>query len=510
MSIPVVLIASSVILLLLVRWNSRKPKVPFPPGPPALPVLGHIMAIPAVDQGEFFSELAKTYGDIIHLHIPMRSYIVLNSVEASIELLEKRSHNYSDRPVLPLMELMGFFPTLSILGYGPRFRLHRRMVQQYFKRQDIAAYRPIQIRGSRVLLQNLMSAPDKRNDHLSQYASSILMRITFGYDLTSGDDKYLSVVKAASHVLETPGLLAGTIVDFFPILQHLPSWFPGGYYPGVARRARVIIQQMHDFPYHYVQEQMAKGQAKPSFMATNLEALNNQSGIPSNTIMDIKGAVGTVYVGGAETTWGTLSMFFLTMMLYPECQAKAQAEIDTVVGSGRLPDFDDRESLPYIECVLQETLRWNNVLPLGVPHCSLEDDIYNGMFIPKGSIVIANTRGMALNENTYSDPHTFNPSRYLSKPIGKGEPYPIAHFGFGRRVCPGRYFAEDSLWITIVSILATLHISKALDESGKEITPELKFTSGVSRHPAPFQCKIEPRNKAAQTLIEGADTTDYY
>ncbi|KAF9456731.1 cytochrome P450, partial [Collybia nuda] len=509
MSALTVGVVSGILLLLWVRWNSRRPRVPLPPGPPAHPVIGHLLTFPTSDQGEFFSELAKTYGDIIHLSIPMRSFIVLNSVEAAVELLEKRSHNYSDRPSFPLLELMGFFPTLGLLPYGSRFRLHRRMVQQYFKRQDVVNYRTLQIRGTRILLQNLVAAPEDRNSHLSQYASSILMRITFGYDLTSNNDVYLDLVKSVNRLLETPGLLTGTIVDFFPILQNLPSWFPGGYYPGVARRARPEIQKLHDFPLTYVQEQMAKGQAKPSFMATNLEALNNFSGIPSNTILDIKGAVGQVYAGGAETTWGTLSMFFMTMVLYPECQAKAHQEIDAVIGTKRLPDFEDRGSLPYVECLIQETLRWNNVLPLGLPHRSLEDDVYNGMFIPKGSIVFANTRGMSLNENVYSDPHTFNPSRYLPEPMGKGEPYPVAHFGFGRRACPGRYFADDSLYITMVSILATLHISKALDKNGKEIIPALKFTSGLSRHPEHFECKIKPRSEAARILIEQADTTDY-
>jgi len=72
----------------------------------------------------------------------------------------------------------------------------------------------------------------------------------------------------------------------------------------------------------------------------------------------------------------TLHAFILAMVLYPEVQAKAQAEIDTVVGLTRLPDFDDRPSLPYIEAILREMLRWNPTLPLGMYHCTT-----NGSFI---------------------------------------------------------------------------------------------------------------------------------
>jgi cytochrome P450 len=63
---------------------------------------------------------------------------------------------------------------------------------------------------------------------------------------------------------------------------------------------------------------------------------------------------------------GTLLVFLLAMVLYPEVQAKAQAEIDQVVGKDRLPDFDDRPKLPYMDAIMRETLRWNPVFPFGL------------------------------------------------------------------------------------------------------------------------------------------------
>ena len=85
-----------------------------------------------------------------------------------------------------------------------------------------------------------------------------------------------------------------------------------------------------------------------------------------------------------------MSWFFLAMALHPEVQAKAQAELDAVVGPDRLPEFSDRTALPYLNAVIKEALRWQNVLPLGVIHRSMADDEYNGYFIPKGSLVLAN------------------------------------------------------------------------------------------------------------------------
>jgi cytochrome P450 len=78
------------------------------------------------------------------------------------------------------------------------------------------------------------------------------------------------------------------------------------------------------------------------------------------------------------------------MSLYPDVQAKAQAEIDHVSGKERLPTPSDRNSLPYVNAVVNETLRWHTVAPLAIPHKSDEEDTVNGYFIPKGAILIPN------------------------------------------------------------------------------------------------------------------------
>lgn len=78
------------------------------------------------------------------------------------------------------------------------------------------------------------------------------------------------------------------------------------------------------------------------------------------------------------------------MVMHPEVQAKAQDEIDTIIGPGRLPVFGDEDSLPYLSAVVKECLRWQTALPNGIPHRLTADDHYNGYFLSAGSIVISN------------------------------------------------------------------------------------------------------------------------
>ena len=74
------------------------------------------------------------------------------------------------------------------------------------------------------------------------------------------------------------------------------------------------------------------------------------------------------------------------MVLHPVQQKKAQEEIDRVIGSDRLPTFDDRPFLPYVGALLREVLRFRPVTPLGFPHTALEDDVYEGFNFPKGRV----------------------------------------------------------------------------------------------------------------------------
>lgn len=72
------------------------------------------------------------------------------------------------------------------------------------------------------------------------------------------------------------------------------------------------------------------------------------------------------------------------MVVHPDIQQRAQAEIDRIVGEDRIPDMIDFETLSYVNCIVQELLRFNPPVPL-VPHSPTEDDTYNDYAIPKGT-----------------------------------------------------------------------------------------------------------------------------
>ena len=169
-----------------------------------------------------------------------------------------------------------------------------------------------------------------------------------------------------------------------------------------------------------------------------------------------------------------MAFWGLAMLAYPETQARAQAELDAVVGRTRLPTFADYPHLPYIRAMVKELLRWRPIVPLITPHRSTEDDWYAGMFIPKGTICIANAWHMNRDPEIFGkNTDEFDPSRYIDAngemAPGVSELKKDGHFsyGFGHRICVGRHMADNTLFINIAILLWAMNFERKKDASGR-------------------------------------------
>ncbi|GBE82456.1 Multifunctional cytochrome P450 monooxygenase af510 [Sparassis crispa] len=318
----------------------------------------------------------------------------------------------------------------------------------------------------------------------SKFVVALVMEVAYGHTVRSSDDNYVQIVRQASTAVSDVGSPAAKLVDFFPALKFLPSWMPGGSFQKEAARVRILVRKLLDMPYDMVKSALAAGTAVPSLTSSLLEQAITEGKLTDEEEEDIKGTAGVLFGAGTDTTVTTLSVFFLTMVLHPEVYKKVQEEMDRVVGHSRLPDFDDRDSLPYLECVLKEVYRWNVPVPLGVPHQLMQDDEYCGYHIPGDTMVFPNIWAMSQDPKFYPDPERFRPERFEEMDANTAElrdPWHIV-FGFGRRICPGRRFADEAIWIAIANIVATLNICKARDAHGEDVTPPLAFSGEFTKY----------------------------
>lgn len=479
-------------------WNS----LPLPPGPQGEPIFGHLRIVPTDNPEYAYQKWSEAYkSDVLYFNILGQDVVVLNSVQAAADLLDKRGANYCDRPRFWLFEVMGWRMTLTFLRWGPHFRMHRKVLQKAFQKSNIIQFRSLQERETRVLLRGIIEQPHGWELAMRRFATAIVLGIGFGIHIKTDDDPFIQMAVDASYALGNGGAPGGTLVDFFPFIRHLPNFLARSSASlKFAQDWRWAIRQIHDAPFSAVQASTEPKSGQSSLIRALLD--QREARLASNqpeemTIEDIKGAAGAVYAAGQDTTWSTLIVLVLNMVLHPGVQRKAQAELDLVLGPGpsRLPTFADRPQLPYLDLIVQETLRWCPVSPVGVPHRALAKDEYNGMRIPAGTIVYANARAMTHDPRTYCDPDTFDPDRFL-----RGEPLPVGHFGFGRRICVGKHLAEASIWIVAASLLATMDIVKECGPDDVEITPEVRLTNGLTSHPRSFPCRFVPRSCAARDL----------
>jgi len=273
-----------------------------------------------------------------------------------------------------------------------------------------------------------------------------------------------------------------------------------------ARVWRQKIDEFVDLPHEMVKQGMRDGTALPS-LAVHLLQDQERQGLDEESENLIKWMSNSVYGGGSDTIVSVIATLILALVLHPEVLKKAHEEIDNIIGKKRLPAFEDRPLLPYIECVVNETLRWGVPAPLAPLHRLMEEDHYNGWVIPKGTYCAANIWQMCRDENTYPDPEEFRPERFLemSEDRMKKEGDPRLYvFGFGRRRCPGIFLMDPSVWFYAVSLMAAFDFSKATAADGNEVEPGTSFDYSGIRHPKPFKCVIKPRSTELDRLIRQA------
>ncbi|KAI6122247.1 cytochrome P450 [Pisolithus croceorrhizus] len=332
-----------------------------------------------------YERLGKRYGGVLYCTLLGQELVIINDEEIYHELMVKRSSIYADRPYLRANELFGMASWITaVLPYGDEWRLHRKLFNVAFSKQTCKKYQAVQMKKIHQILVNLLSTPLDYSSHFATLSAAIIMAITYGYDIAPNDDPYVGnitrPVELFASVMTTE---RATLLSAIPLLTYIPSWFPGGQFQNQAAKCRTLVPVVLEDPVKYVRDKMAAGTAPTSFVCDMFE-MEIGNDVSSSKDEAVKAVAATVFLGGAETTSTTLLVFLLAMVLYPETQAKAQEEIDRVVGHTRLPEFKDREKLPYVEAVFLEVLRWHPILPLLLPHKTTTADVFQGMYIPKG------------------------------------------------------------------------------------------------------------------------------
>ncbi|RYP52908.1 hypothetical protein DL768_002004 [Monosporascus sp. mg162] len=417
------------------------------------------------------------YGPISSVTAFGTTIIILHDAKFAVELLERRGNIHSSRPRMIFgNEMCGWEHFLASQPYGNRLRAFRQNFYKFMgTRATLSGFHPLQELEAHRFLLRVLRAPDRLLQHVRTEAGAIILKMAYGYTIEPHEeDPLVSIADRALSQFSAAFVAGAWLVDTIPILRYLPDWMPGADFKRTAREWHATVTETAEKPMRFVRREMDAGKYEPSYVSGLYEKAGGKMTAEDEYVT--KWSAASMYTGGADTanepqTVNTVQVFFLAMMMYPEAQRKAQEEIDRVVGSQRLPCFEDRGHLPYVEAVVSEALRWHPIAPMGLPHVTTRDDVFEGYLIPRGAMIIPNIWHFTHDPAVYKDPMSFNPDRFLAD----SPPPNPRDYVFG--------FVVD----------------------GKEVEPTVLFTPGAISHSYPYAASVEPRSPKHADLIRAVE-----
>ncbi|KAJ8584953.1 cytochrome P450 [Rhizopogon salebrosus TDB-379] len=478
-----VCVAFLLVILVIGRRSHENRSQSLPPGPPPKPFIGNYLDVPKKEAWKKYSQWKELYGNLVYVNILGNKILVLNDMESMRELLEKRSQKYSDRPSFVMAKYMGIENNVGFAPYGSYWRQGRKLMHGTVNQEAVQKFHSLQEDISARFLRNLVEQPSEVMKHLHMTTARIIASITYGFSVDTPSNvvnaQYFDEFAETERMVLKSVVPGAYLVDMIPkrkmaklkaiVVWYLPPWIPFNSIRRTAESGRRRVSDIVHRPVEQVKQDMEKGAYPASFVSdffgehgSDVEKRQQLPWVAWSMFEDY-------HLYTVQKVAGSMLVFIHAMACFPEVQARMREEIHRVVGTDRLPSFSDREGLPYINAAIKEVYRWNPNTPMGAPRKLQDADVYRGYYIPKDTIIMTNVWLLSRDQDSGIDSEVFAPERFLDSYVKATalDPYSYA-FGFGRRMCPGRFLADNSVFMLITSMLATVAISKPKDSNGVE------------------------------------------
>lgn len=166
----------------------------------------------------------------------------------------------------------------------------------------------------------------------------------------------------------------------------------------------------------------------------------------------IKGMLMVLFIAGTDTSARTMEWAMSILFNHPEVLQKAKSEIENNIDKGHLINDSDLTKLPYLQCIVKETLRLFPIAPLLVPHFSSEECTVGEFKVPPGTTLLVNAWAIHKNPDVWEEPNKFKPERFEGVEREK-EGIKFLTFGVGRRSCPGAALALRTVGLALGALI---------------------------------------------------------
>ncbi|CAO2833943.1 unnamed protein product [Amaranthus hypochondriacus] len=399
-------------------------------------------------------EIATKYGQVLLLKLGVRNVLLVSSPEAVEECLVKNDVIFADRPDTLVGRILHYNRTsMALTPYNDHFRtIKRLMTQQVFTSGKIRLFTSVREEECQLLVRGLWEQsidnhkPVKvnLNKEFNDLGLNIMTQITAAKRFYGKGVEDASQAKQFSRIIREGALLsnADNPIDFIPIMKYL--------YRGVEKqmiswmeRTDIFYQRLLDERKRMTNDEKGDFRTIIDFL---IEAQQQDPVFYTNEV--IKGMVMIIILAGADTSAAAMEWAMALLLNHPEAMKKARAEIDSVIGHDRLIKEEDISQLPYLQNVVNESLRLYPPTPLLIPHESSQDCTICGYDIPRGTILMVSLWTIHHDPNLWDEPEKFKPERFEGQE-GENVVFRSLPFGLGRRACPGYAIGKRVICLAI-------------------------------------------------------------
>ncbi|KAJ6823707.1 isoflavone 2'-hydroxylase [Iris pallida] len=506
-------IFTSIVLLLtklvLSNRNEKSTKTyNLPPSPPSLPIVGHLHFLKHPVH-RTLADLSSRHGPIVLLRLgPRRRSLVVSSPSLARECFTKNDVAFANRPLFPSgRHLTNGNTTLDVAPYGPHWRNLRRIsTAEILSPARLHSFSSARADEVKSLLRRLCGSSSagsyRRVDmktSLFQLVLNVMMRMISGKRVADPEEagRFKEIVEEALY-------LGGesSVGDFFPGLWWLDSGGVEKKSVGLKRRRDALLQAL-------IEEQRKNESSgggddddddvvekRKSFIGAMLSLQKEDP--EYYTDETIRGLMSTLLLGGTDTSAVTTEWALSLLLNHPEVMRKLQEEISAAIPPGRLLAESDLPNLPYLQCVISETLRVYPPAPLLLPHEASQDCTVGGYDVPSGTMLFVNAWAVHRDPAVWDEPDVFRPERFLEGD-GVSKKESVMPFGMGRRRCPGEGLATRMVGLTLGSLVQCFEWERVAAEE----LVDMEEAPGLSMPKAkPLEALCRPREAMMQVLSQ--------
>ena len=403
------------------------------PGPKQS-LLGSLVYLPGRDPLAFFTNLARTYGDIVSYRMGGEQMFFVNDPQHIKDIFV--THNKSFMKGRGLQRAKRLLGEGLLTSEGAVHLRQRRLMQPAFHRESVAGYG-----------QTMVAYAERMRDgwvdgrtldiaaEMNRLTLSVVGKTLFDADVES---QAVEVGEALTGVMDTFWMM---MLPFADAIERLPV--------PKLRRARMARVRLDQIIYRMIADRRASGRDHGDLLSMLLEAQDEDDG-GVMTDEQVRDEAMTIFLAGHETTANALTWLWYLVAGAPEVEAKLHEEIDRVL-QGRRPTFADVGTLPYVERVVTETMRLYPPAWI-IGRRALVDYPIGSYVMPARSIIIMSPYVLQRDRRYYADPERFDPDRWTAEFRARLPKFAYFPFGGGPRQCIGESFA----WMELVLVTATI------------------------------------------------------